>query len=185
MNKFIFSIFLIFSFILPGLAIEDEIANELSTNVHNPVTHTKYDYQGVERIPVRMTLVTGISSEKDVYDGQEIEFRLEKPIIYDRQIILHTGEIIKAKVQIVITPGMNGIPASIIFTDFKSDKIHKGTFSQSAEIFGQDRSLWVFPLKWALTILPPTGSLTNFILGGHVKVGTKKVIKIDYFPEWI
>ena len=52
------------------------------------------------------------------------------------------------------------------------------------EVFGQDRSLIVFPLKWALTILPPTGSLTNFIKGGHAKVKTNKTITLYYHPNW-
>lgn len=80
---------------------------------------------------------------------------------------------------------MNGIPASIIFGDFKFENIDKNKIDYTYERFGQDRSLWVFPLKWALTILPPTGSLTNFIKGGHARLKTNKVIQLNYYPEWI
>ena len=64
------------------------------------------------------------------------------------------------------------------------NNIKKGQLSQSFEIFGQDRSLFVFPLKWALTPLPPTGSLTNFIKGGHAKLSENKTITIYFYPEW-
>ena len=80
---------------------------------------------------------------------------------------------------------MNGIPASIIVGNFEVENIPKGQISDSFEIRGQDRSLWVYPLKWALTILPPTGSLTNFIKGGHAKLKENKTIQIYYYPEWI
>ena len=65
------------------------------------------------------------------------------------------------------------------------DIIPKGQITDSFEIQGQDRSLWVYPLKWALTFLPPTGSLTNFIKGGHAKLKEDKTIEIYYYPNWI
>ena len=80
---------------------------------------------------------------------------------------------------------MNGIPASIIIGSFDIPNINPDKVTYYYEIIGQDRSLWVYPLKWALTILPPTGSLTNFIFGGHAKLSTKKKIKLYYYPEWI
>ena len=79
---------------------------------------------------------------------------------------------------------MNGIPASIILKNFEIENIPKSKLSNTYELFGQDRSLIVFPLKWALTWLPPTGSLTNFIMGGHVRLKPRKKITIYYFPEW-
>ena len=39
-------------------------------------------------------------------------------------------------------------------------------------------------MKWALTILPPSGSLTNFIKGGHAKLKTNEVIELYYYPDW-
>ena len=79
---------------------------------------------------------------------------------------------------------MNGIPASIIFNIFDIEGINKNSLSDSYEASGQKRSLLVFPLKWALTPIPPTGSLTNFIKGGHARLKIKKPIVIYYYPEW-
>ena len=72
----------------------------------------------------------------------------------------------------------------IVFDDFEIEGVPKSKITQTYEVFGQDRSLLVFPLKWALTILPPTGSLTNFIKGGHAKVKLDDDITIFYYPNW-
>ena len=95
------------------------------------------------------------------------------------------GQIVKAKVGLIISSGMNGIPASIVFEDFKIDNVENGKLQNTLEVFGQDRSLIVFPIKWALTILPPTGSLTNFIMGGHARIRQGKTFTIYYHPEWL
>ena len=88
------------------------------------------------------------------------------------------------KVETIINSGMNGIPASIIFGDFKFENIDSAKVTDTYEVYGQDRSLWVFPLKWALTFLPPTGTLTNFIKGGHAKLKDNETIEVYYHPNW-
>ena len=67
--------------------------------------------------------------------------------------------------------------------DFEIEGLKKEQLTPYYEIFGQDRTLMVLPLKWVLTVLPPSGSLTNFIMGGHVKLKPKKHITIFYYPE--
>lgn len=143
-----------------------------------------YNFEGTEKVPIKLTIDKEILSEKDVYEGQSVNFKVAKTVYYQDKIVANRGDIVPAKVKIVISSGMNGIPASIIFGDFRIQGVSSNQLSETYEVFGQDRSLWVFPLKWALTPLPPTGSLTNFIKGGHVKVKTNKIITIDYHPEW-
>ena len=143
-----------------------------------------YNFESTVKIPIKLSVTEEISSEKDVYEGQSVNFKVAKTVYYQDKIVANRGDIVPAKVKIVISSGMNGIPASIIFGDFRIQGVSSNQLSETYEVFGQDRSLWVFPLKWALTPLPPTGSLTNFIKGGHVKVKTNKIITIDYHPEW-
>ena len=126
-----------------------------------------------------------IKSEEELYEGQIVEFRLLKHVVYNNKILAKRGEIIPARVKMIISSGMNGIPASIIFENFQFKNIKPSQLNDLYEVYGQDRSLIVFPLKWALTILPPTGSLTNFIKGGHAKLKTNKTITIYYHPNWI
>ena len=126
-----------------------------------------------------------IKSESELYEGQNVEFRILRHVSYKNKIVAKRGQTVQAKVKMIITSGMNGIPASIIFGDFEIEGIKSGQLTSNCEIFGQDRSLIVFPLKWALTILPPTGSLTNLIKGGHAKLKPGKTLTIYYHPNWI
>lgn len=164
--------------------LQDEFAMNSLKNTKPPYTHTKYNYQDTTKIPVRIVISKKIKSEKELYEGQIVEFKLIRHIIHNNKIIAKRGSTVTARVKIIITSGMNGIPASIIFDDFKIPNIEPHQLSDMYEVFGQDRSLIVFPLKWALTILPPTGSLTNFIKGGHAKLKPSKVITLYYHPNW-
>ena len=165
--------------------LTDEVADALPEAVVQPHIYTDYDFYSTIKIPVKLKVIKDIKSEKDLYEGQFIDFKVVKDVFYEDKLVIRRGTIVPAKVSVIITPGMNGIPASVIFKDFDIHGVKKGQITDSYEIFGQDRSLLVFPLKWALTILPPTGTLTNFIMGGHAKLKVKKPITIYYYPEWM
>ncbi len=142
-----------------------------------------HNFESTVKIPVKLAIMEEISSEKDIYEGQEVNFKVLNTVKYN-DVVINRGDVVPARVKVVITSGMNGIPASIIFGDFKISGVSSTQLDETVEVFGQDRSLWVFPLKWALTPLPPTGSLTNFIKGGHVRVTKNKVITLYYHPFW-
>lgn len=153
--------------------------------IEKPYANLKYNYQSTKKIPIKIFIREKINSELDVYIGKNVEFVISGDVYYKKRLIIGSGEIIQARVGNIIKSGMNGIPASIIFDSFKIKGIKQSQITDSIEVFGQDRSLIVFPLKWALTILPPTGSLTNFIKGGHAKLKPGKILKIYYYPEWL
>lgn len=184
MNKLIllFAIFLNCTFCSAEI-VNDDIADLLPKSVKQPIINKNYNYESTEIVPINLKILKSIKSENEVYEGQYIDFKIAKDVLYDDKIIIKRGTIVPARISVIITPGMNGIPASIIFDDFEIEGIPKTKITNSYEITGQNRSLLVFPLKWALTILPPTGSLTNFIMGGHAKIKTKKPIVINYYPE--
>lgn len=189
MNKFIFiTAFLIF-FGLPcsSQVIQDSFAEHILKNqtFEKPQPHLNYNYKDTAKIPIRMTITKDITSESDLYEGENVNFRVAGDVIYNGETVIAKGTIVPAKVETIITSGMNGIPASIIFGDFKFPNIDENKIDYTYERFGQDRSLWVFPLKWSLTFLPPTGSLTNFIKGGHASLKSNKIIVIYYHPNWI
>lgn len=186
MNKFLLVLILLFScnFCYAEL-IQDDFVNETLINIPEQKVHKEYDYTNLVKIPVRLSIKEAIKSEDDLYEGQEIEFVVKNHVSYKNAIFIKKGETVKANVSVIITPGMNGIPASIIFDNFRVRDISSNQLSENYEIFGQDRSWLVFPLKWSLTILPPTGSFTNFIMGGHAKLKQNKVITIYYYPRWV
>lgn len=166
--------------------INDPIADELKNqSLEPPDAHLIYNYQDTTKIPIKLSLTTPIKDENDVYDGQNVAFRVLNNVVYEGNLIIKRGTIISARVQTTISSGMNGIPAYIVFDDFKFEGVAPGKISGVVQAAGLDRSLWVFPLKWALTPLPPTGSLTNFIKGGHVKVKNDAVFVLYYHPHWL
>lgn len=164
--------------------LQDDFDMQTIKNQTPPCTNTKYNYEGTDIVPIKLVVANKIKSEKDLYEGQSVDFRLTRHVIYKNKIIAKRSTVVPAKVKMIITSGMNGIPASIIFEDFQIPNIPQDKLTDIYEVYGQDRSLIVFPLKWALTILPPTGSLTNFIKGGHAKLKTNKVITLYYHPNW-
>lgn len=184
MNRIIILLLFLMCFSNVVEAMTDEIADGLPRAVKQPVVYDGYNFEQTVKIPVKLKILENIKSEYDIYEGQYVEFKVAKDVVYNEKVVIKRGTPTLARVSTIITSGMNGIPASIIFNDFDIEGIKKTQLSDSYEVFGRDRSLLVFPLKWALTPLPPTGSLTNFIKGGHAKVKIKKPITIYYYPEW-
>lgn len=189
MNKIILTILLLFSISLPCFSqiVQDEFADTYFKNLQpaKPEPHLNYNYESTTKIPIKLHITEDIKNETYVFEGQPVTFIVVSDVIYNGNVIIQKGTTVPARVETIISSGMNGIPASIIFGDFKFENIDTNKIDYTYERFGQDRSLWVFPLKWALTILPPTGSFTNFIKGGHAKLKKNKIIEINYYPDWI
>ncbi len=185
MNKFLILLTFIITF-LPCSAeiIQDDFANETLKNITKPKTHTSYNYQDLTKIPIRLSVTEKINSETELYEGQIVKYRVIKDVYYNNKIVVKKNQEISVRIGAILSPGMNGIPASIILTNFEIPNVDSNKITYTYEILGQDRSLFVFPLKWALTPIPPTGSLTNFIMGGHAKLKPKKIITIYYHPNW-
>lgn len=183
MNKNIFYILLalLFTGLSFGCILQDEFIEDLRPEEKK---ETIYNFENYDKIGINIRIKNEIKSEKELYEGQEIEFTVEDNVFRKKCLLIKKNTTIKAKVNLIITSGMNGIPASVIFSDFIIPGLKKENISPELEIFGQDRSLLVFPLKWALTPLPPTGSLTNFIKGGKVKIKPNKTYTIFYHPNW-
>lgn len=192
MNKkifYIFSILILQIFgtyaAVPAELVQDELVNQTlaGKGCEKPCENNKYNYEDTRYKIIRLRIVADINSEKEVYEGQTVCFESVDDVYLNREKILKKGDFIPAKVETIIKSGMNGIPASIIFGDFKINHIDSRQLDDTYEVFGQDRSLWVFPLKWALTPLPPTGSLTNFIKGGRARLKTKEIIELKFYPH--
>lgn len=192
MNKKFLKFFIIFTFLVfPALAyasdiIQDQLVEETLSGkeFENPYKPYKYNYEDTRVIPIRLSVISDINSEKDIQEGQDVVFIVKNDVYFKGKKIIKKGDKVYATVETILKSGMNGIPASIIFNDFKFEGLESGKFTDTYEKFGQDRSLWVYPLKWVLTPLPPTGSLTNFIKGGHAKLKTREIIEIYYHPYW-
>lgn len=144
----------------------------------------EYDFTSTKAIPIELSPLTELSTKDGIVEGERINLILLKDVYYNGQLIVKKNEIATAKVETSITAGMNGFPAEIILGDFNIPGIKSSKLIDNYSKLGQNRCLWVYPLKWALTPIPPTGSLTNLIHGGDAKLKNTDIVKIYYYPEW-
>jgi len=188
MNKFIlFAIIYMFIFApkVNANIMNDAVADELLKNktIKAPQINNSYNYENLEHKPIKLRIINDVKTEQDLRDGDRLCFEVIQDVAYKGQKLAIKNEIVYATVETVIKNGMNGIPASVILGNFEFTNIESAKLQDEVEIYGNDLSWLVFPLKWALTFLPPTGSLTNFIKGGHVKIKENDIITIKYYPN--
>lgn len=172
----------LFSFANP---VTDTVAQELLQDVivHKPDVNSSYNYESIESKIIRVRIINDVKSEADVKEGDKLCFESLDNIYYKGQKLLAKGDIVYAYVESSISNGMNGIPGNIVLGNFETINIPNSQLSDDVEIYGLDLSWLVFPLKWALTFLPPTGSLTNFIKGGHANIKANEIIEIRFYPK--
>ncbi len=187
MNKGIIVLaFIILSF-LPSYAIEDFMLQNLEgKKITSPDTNLDYDYTSTLSIPITLKAQEKLSTRKkyNLYENKKVNFIVQNDVAYDGKLLVQKGTVIDAKVKCIISSGMNGIPYSIIIDDFNIPNIPSSKLKSEYKKDGWNRTYIVLPLKWALTFLPPTGSLTNFIKGGHATITKKDKIILEYYPLW-
>ncbi len=189
MNKIfslILSLFLfssLSSFALERDAFIEDLLN--SKEVSTPEQHLEYDYSSVEKIPILLQIVEPITTKNDaIYDGQVIDFIIREDVKYNHKVIVSKGTKATAVVQTHQSRGMNGLPGIILLDDFKIPNIPEAKLKDVYIHRGQDRSYIVYPIKWALTLIPFAGYVTNAILGGHANIKKRSKVKIYYYPNW-
>lgn len=186
MNK-IFSILLSFCILLfPSVGYgENTLTPEIQEeDIIEQVETLQYNFESTYSVPIKLGIIEPISTKDNLSEGQIIQFKVLQDTYCKRRTILKKGQIVTAKIETIITSGMNGFPAEIILGNFEIPNLEKSKLMDSYTKKGQNRCFWVYPLKWSLTIIPFVGSLTNLIMGGHARIKTSDVITIYYFPDW-
>ena len=189
MNRILLFLFLfVFSFVsVNAETINDEFMEKhlKTVDIKKPTLNTKYNYESVERIPIKLKISEKITTKKgQIYDEKPLVFFVKEDVKYKGKVILKKDDVVNANVETFMTRGMNGNPGTIIVDDFVikgiSPRKIKGTYIKR----GLNLSLLVFPIKWALTPIPGVGSLTNFIVGGNAVISKRHTVTIYYYPEW-
>ena len=150
----------------------------------NMVLALPYDFSDTEYVKIPMSPLKPIMTDGEIYEGQEIELKVKKSIYCHNTLIVRKGTIAKARIETIVTKGMNGFPAEIIIDNFKIDGINDSQLMSTYTKAGKNFALLVYPIKWALTPIPFVGSLTNLIHGTNVRIDTDDVIVVKYFPHW-
>lgn len=187
MNKFLtISLFILLSF-LPVSSQEGDflVDSYLNGVIEKPSVNNNYNYTSLKRHQINLKIKERISTkDKLLHEGQILEFEVQNNVVYKGKMLVKKGETATARIETIISSGMNGIPYSIYLGDFKIPNLEQSKLLANYHKSGANRTYLVLPLKWALTFLPPTGSLTNFIMGGHAKIKEKEFITVYYYPEW-
>ncbi len=141
------------------------------------------DFTSIDSVQVTLNPLETISS-KESPEGKIVEFCVKNNVYYKDKLLIKNGEIATGRIETVATQGMNGIPAMIILGNFDIPGLDSKKLKSYYIKRGFNMTYFVLPIKWALTPLPPTGSLTNLIFGGTAKIKPKDDIVIKYYPEW-
>lgn len=141
------------------------------------------DFESVVSLPVTLNTLETISS-KESPEGKTVKFLVKKSVYYKDECLVKRGQPVTGRVETIATQGMNGVPAMIILGNFEIPGLDTKKLKSYYIKRGFNMTYFVLPLKWALTPLPPTGSLTNFIFGGAAKIKPTDDIIIKYYPEW-
>lgn len=192
MNKFKLILFYLLLFIFTSQVsyaemLKDEFIDEQlkGVNLTQPETNLNYNYESLEKIPIKLQITEKISTKKNgIYNGQKIQLKVKQNVKYNNQVIIKEGTIVNAEVQTYMTKGMNGIPGTIILDNFEIPNINKTQLKGTYIKKGVSLTLLVLPIKWALTPIPGVGSLTNFIIGGNASINDKDTITVYYYPDW-
>ena len=78
-----------------------------------------YNYNDTTCIPIKLSVTEELSTKNPIIEGQNVKLKVRENTIYNGQVLLKAGETVNAKIETVITSGMNGFPAEIIIDDFE------------------------------------------------------------------
>ena len=191
MNKIIIITFgLITSLFTPAIAehirdnfIEEQLANK---TFEKPSVQDFFNYESTAKIkvPLQITEIISSSGKHAAFEGQIVEFTVKNDVIYNDAVYIPKGTLVTGRVSNVIKKGISGIPGELYITDFKIPNVKNSQILEPIIKRGLNTTLWILPLKWALTPLPPFGTFTNIIWGWDAKIKPSRTIYVSVFPEW-
>lgn len=141
------------------------------------------NFESTNRVPIVLNPMLTLKSNSGV-DGVPVSFRVKNNVYSDGKLILRRGTIARGYAEIIATQGMNGIPAMIVVDRIEIPGIDSAKLKSYYVKKGLNLTYLVLPIKWALTIFPPTGSFANFIIGGPTRLTPKTNVTVYYYPDW-
>ena len=145
--------------------------------------HLDYDYSSLKREKIWLVPVEKYSTPHYVYDGMTVKLKVKRNVRIGRAL-LKRGTPATAVVELWTTNGMTGIPATITLGDIKIQGVDTNKLYCYYVKEGQNRTVWILPLKWALTWIPFVGSFTNLIKGGQAVLKPGDDIPVYYYYDW-
>src|SRR5574344_527543 len=171
-----------------NIAITDDFANATLKNI--PIkakkADTKFDFESIKQIPIRISITKNSTSKKGLKEGQELDFKVLNDVNLENNLKLKKDSIITARLETISLNQAFGVPADIVIDNFKvvSDK-SEINLEGSIHKIGANRSLWVYPAATGGMVFFFMGALFIPIRGGHAKINTKNIYEVYYVPNSI
>ena len=186
---FILTAIMSFNSAYAHIQVKDDLVDQTLAGKEfvKPEANLDYNYQETDKvmIPIQITQKISSAGKYAAYEGMPLEFTVKENVIYNNKIVIPAGTKVKARVDIITGKGISGIPGELFITDFEIPNVPGYQIMEPISKRGQNRTLWILPLKWALTPLPPLGSFTNIIFGGDAVIKPTHTLKLYYYPNWI
>ena len=187
MNKFfcvIIQILLFSAFVYADEQVVDNFPAEWYKDKEVKIIepNLEYDYSSLKREKIILSPVEKYSTPHNVYDGMPIKLKVKRNVRIGRNLLMH-GTPATAIVELYTTNGMTGIPATITLGQVSIQGLDDSKLYCYYVKEGQNRTVWILPLKWALTWLPFVGSFTNLIKGGQSVLKPSDDIPVYYYYD--
>lgn len=143
------------------------------------------DFSNIEKVEIPLRIKEKITTSfiGKSYEGQQLEFEVAEDVFYKDKLLVKKGTSATGKIEIIVTRGFAGLPAEIFMNDIKIETLDSSRINSYISKRGFSTTALILPIKWALTFLPPLGSLTNIFVGGNATLTPRRVINVNYYPE--
>lgn len=169
------------------LIIQDELANKIVSKsvAKSPSQTLSYDFESVNQIPVKLSIINAISSKSPLVEGQKLEFKVLNDVkINDRQI-LKKDTVVNATLETVSQRQAFGVPANLVIDNFViQDPAFKDVKLEGMiNKIGANRSLWVYPLGYTFTPFFGAGLVVFTVRGGQAIIKNTDEYTVNYYPD--
>lgn len=184
MNKLLLFLSIIL-FTSPSFAIEEDLFVQewfADKEINKIEPYSNYNYTSLKREKIYLSPTEKLSTPKNVKDGQIVNLVVKRNARLGKEL-LKKGTPAQAIVELYTTNGMSGIQGTITLGQIEikgvdSDKLYYYLVKE-----GQNRTLWLLPIKWGLTFIPFVGTITNIIKGGQAVISPADTFTVYYYPE--
>ena len=134
-----------------------------------------YNYEDLNRLPLKIRIMSDISTKKNLAEGQRIVFLTTEDAVLSHKKVLPAGSRIFGRVETLSNNERMGIPANLIIGNFKIEYMPSVKLDGTINKQGANRTIWVKPLA----------PLFFAVKGGHAKVKTTEIYEVYYSPKAI
>ncbi len=162
----------------------EPIVDEFALSTLNPDLKIKkikriYDFENINIEFIKVSPLELISTKR-AFEGQRVNFVIAEDTIITkegRKIKVKRGMPLSARVELISPNQARGVPADIILGNFMLD--NKIPLEGQIKATGANRSLWVYPASYLLSVFFFTGLFIYPIRGGHAKIKPKNIYKLE------